>query len=179
MEAPQEIERLGVAPEGAQALGRGAAGGGAVLGARFRARIDADLASKHAEHGRLDAGRPRASIGPSDAPAGGREGLDDSLGLAGELDSIKEGGLQRGLLSRSRCAAPRPYRSWSASPRRRKRGELAPSSAGLDQLAASIDQLAATGDDGSGLSCARPCYAAASSSPVMVPGTRGVIVSAR
>jgi X-X-X-Leu-X-X-Gly heptad repeat protein len=67
-----------------------------------------------------------------------------------------------------------------------KQGELAPLTAGLDQLTAGIDQLtagidqlAAAGDDRGGLFCARPCCAATSFSPVMVPGTRGVIVFAR
>jgi hypothetical protein len=60
-----------------------------------------------------------------------------------------------------------------------KQGELAPLTAGLDQLTAGIDQLAAAGGDGGGLFCARPCCAATSFSPVMVPGTRGVIVFAR
>jgi hypothetical protein len=60
-----------------------------------------------------------------------------------------------------------------------KQGELAPLTAGLDQLTAGIDQLAAAGDDRGGLFCARLCCAATSFSPVMVPGTRGVIVFAR
>jgi hypothetical protein len=60
-----------------------------------------------------------------------------------------------------------------------KQGELAPLTAGLDQLTAGIDQLAAADDDRGCLFCARPCCAATSFSPVMVPGTRGVIVFAR